>query len=497
MFKRHEKNVHIGFVALASALFVLACWMRWRALDVPFDRDSYDEGVYWQSLRSLAHGHTLYEQIFFAQPPAFLLLIYPVYLIFGQSLLAARMGIALLSLCGLLGALLVGKVLRGNAGALLALLLLIVSPFYLTGSQTLQADVPSTALMLLALALAYLWWEHPTGLGGYVLAILTGSLLALSILCKLFALADLVPIGLLMIAHLWRTRQQPAGKRLAYSGSLLALACALLLTCLLFLLPFSGSFSSLWDQVITFHTAAIASTASTTKDNLHVLWQALATPLGMFALYGTLVSFARRDWRVLPLITWFIAICYLLWQQLPLFQHHLVTLVPPLVLLAMMSLVPFPVIHGPSRLWFYVGNSIAIIALCMTIVYFLPILRTTYQGAQQQVNSTDTHMILRVAHDLDVVTQPDQLVITDAQFLVAKANRSTPPQLVDTSFVRIHSGYLSNAQLIQISRQSSVHTVLFYTGRLYQMREFYLWVGQHFQKVRDYGSGRELWSKID
>src|SRR5579864_5430072 len=103
------------FFVVVLALLALAGWMRWHTLDVPFDRDSYDEGVYWQSLRSLAQGYTLYGQIFYSQPPAFLLSVYPVYRIFGQSILAARVAIALLSLCGLLGALFVGKVLRGNA----------------------------------------------------------------------------------------------------------------------------------------------------------------------------------------------------------------------------------------------------------------------------------------------------------------------------------------------------------------------------------------------
>jgi len=416
---------------------------------------------------------------------------------------------------------------------LLALLLLVVSPLYLTESQTLQADAPSTALMLLALGLAYLWWDHPVGLAGYALAVLTASMLALSILSKLFGLADLVPIGLLVLAHLWRTRQQPARKRLASSGSLLAGACALLLTGLLFIVPFSGSFSPLWDQVITFHTAAKAQSATTTWDNLQALLQVLATPLGAFAFYGALISLVRRDWHVLPLIAWFFAIFCLLWQQLPLFPHHLVTLVPPLVLLAMMSLLRYPrtdrrkgenLTSSPDvgdfnrtianksgryrtgarvgglprpRPYIPYGNGIAVMALCLTIVYVVPIIRGTYQRAQQQAHGMDTQMGHQVARDLDAVTRPDQLVITDAPFLAAEANRSTPPQLVDTSLVRIQSGYLSNAQLIQISRQERVHAVLFYTGRLYQMGEFYLWVSQHFRKVQSYGNEQELWAKME
>jgi 4-amino-4-deoxy-L-arabinose transferase-like glycosyltransferase len=492
----YEKKRHIGFVIVIFALFALACWMRWHSLDVPFDRDSYDEGVYWQSLRSLAEGHTLYRQVFYSQPPAFLPSVFPAYLIFGQSILAARIGIVLLSLCGLLGALFVGKVLRGNGGALVALLLLVVSPLYLTESQTLQADAPSAALMVLALGLAYLWWEHPTGLAGYALAILTAIILVLSILTKLFGFADLVPISLLTVMHLWRIRQQPAGKRFAYSGSLLVGAAALVLTSLLLVILFNGSFSQLWDQVITFHTTAKAHSTLSARNNVGPLMRALLTPLGALALYGTLVSFVRRDWRVLPLIVWLLAILYLLWQQVPLFPHHLVILVPPLVFLATLSLNPLPFIRDFSRLRVYLANGVTIIALCVTIVYFLPMIMSNYQKAQQQVNEVDTQRDLQVAGDLDAVTRPDQLVITDAQFLVAQANRSTPPELVDTSLVRIESNYLSDEQVIRIAERSSVHTVLFYTGRLYHLERFHLWVSQRFQKIHDYGNGRELWIKI-
>ena len=167
------------------ALFIAGIWMRLHLLDVPFDRDSYDEGVYWQSLRSMSTGALLYQRIFNSQPPFFLLSIYPIYALFGQTIWSARLGIAIISLFGFLGALLLGKALAGRLGMILALLLLVTNPFYLTASQTLQADGPATALALLAVGLAYLWWETPDGTIGYCLAALTGTTLALSILTKL------------------------------------------------------------------------------------------------------------------------------------------------------------------------------------------------------------------------------------------------------------------------------------------------------------------------
>jgi len=47
------------FLLLSLALFGLGLWMRLYDLGAPFDRDGYDEGVYWQSLRAIAAGGRL------------------------------------------------------------------------------------------------------------------------------------------------------------------------------------------------------------------------------------------------------------------------------------------------------------------------------------------------------------------------------------------------------------------------------------------------------
>ncbi|GAC1690870.1 MAG: hypothetical protein NVS9B9_13070 [Ktedonobacteraceae bacterium] len=102
--------------------------------------------------------------------------------------------------------------------------------------------------------------------------------------------------------------------------------------------------------------------------------------------------------------------------------------------------------------------------------------------------------------DLQSVTRPNQLVVTDAQFLVGLANRSTDPQLVDTSNVRVNTGYLTPQQLITEAAQPNVHAVLFYTGRLLRMKHvglFYAWLMKHYHRVHNYYPGKELWIKIE
>src|SRR3989442_8223662 len=127
------------------AVVVAAVVMRSYELGLPFDRDGYDEGVYWQTLRAMSAGHALYQGIFYSQPPFFILSTFPGYVLFGGSLWSARLDIALVSLFGLLGAFLLGKALPGRLGAVAALLLLVVNPLYLAQSPTIEAELSSPA----------------------------------------------------------------------------------------------------------------------------------------------------------------------------------------------------------------------------------------------------------------------------------------------------------------------------------------------------------------
>src|SRR2546429_7460109 len=106
----------ILFWGVLVALLDLAFGMRLYGLGLPFDRDGYDEGVYWQTLLSMRAGYTLYQQIFYSQPPFFMYSTYPFYILFGGTLWSARFGIALVSLLGLAGAYLMGKSIGGGFG---------------------------------------------------------------------------------------------------------------------------------------------------------------------------------------------------------------------------------------------------------------------------------------------------------------------------------------------------------------------------------------------
>ena len=493
---RFQSLLNLCFWAAVLALVVGAVLTRLYQLGVPFDRDSYDEGVYWQSLRAMLEGQSLYHNIFYSQPPMFLLSVYPSFALFGGTLWSARFGIVLLCLLGFVGVGVLGKALTGRLGILAALLLLLVDAFYLHESQTLQAEGPSVAFTLLAIGFAFLWWQQPDGKRGICWAALAGLTLILSIFAKLLAISTLVPIAMLLLARIWQIwRKQPGTSSRNWWPILAGVGLAVLAT-LAIMLPFVGSFQQFWADAVTFHEAAAKVAPGTTSGNFQLMQPALFSLLGLAALYGTLTAFLRRDWRVLPLLAWLLVTAYLLLRQYPLFWHHMVALEPPFIALAVLG-VAKPA--GYQALFARVKQSeLAPVVTALGIILILVTSAYTFQKDVSAYRTTDhtstSSSVLfneHVANDLGHAITPEQWVITDDQFVAALASRSTPPSLVDTSFVSIMTGFVSIPQLEQTALNPRVHAVLFFTGRL--PSSFHAWVSKNFHRLYSYGKNRELW----
>ncbi|TMD48492.1 MAG: phospholipid carrier-dependent glycosyltransferase [Chloroflexi bacterium] len=403
-----------------------------------------------------------------------------------------------------MGAFLLGKALSGCLGAIAALLLAVVDPLYLAQSQTMQAEASSAAFSFLAMGLALFWWKYPSGKRGLLLAVLTGVTVALSILSKLLGVALLIPTGMFMLTRLWQISAptKTMNSYIAIAAGILAF----LLTTILVMLPFLGSFQAMVASVITFHTDAASMLSNNPQfsqsGNLLKVESALTTLLALTALYGTAAALLRQDWRVLPLLGWLLATAFLLWRQVPLFSHHFVSLTPPLIALSVMG------IADPSAYRRVFSTSlVSKVAIFLTWATVLLILLTAVLDARQDriyyrnaaASSVDgtAQLEARVAANLRAAIAPDQQVVTDGQFVAALANRDTPPALVDTSMVRIETHYLTLGQLESIASQPQVHAVLFFTGRFHlpNVAAFHAWVARHFRLLRNYGGGRELWGR--
>lgn len=497
---------------LALAVGVGGALLRLNGLATPVD--SYDEGVYLASLRSLAAGHQLYSQVYSAQPPLFLLALLPVYRLFGQTLLAARLGVFAFALVGLWAAWRLGCELAGPRAGLIALALLAFDPVTLAQARSVQAEAPALAVMLAGLAAAAAYRRRP--LRRY--AALAGALLMASLLIKLFTVPALAPTlwllwwpsgGLMSLAAWGRARRWPA--RAAWGAwwravrpATLAFAAGGGVALALTALPVAGDLGVAWRQVIGLHVGAEGTFGASRAGNLGLVlgtWWEL--PLAALGLAAGVLGWARRAWDGAMLAAWGLLCVIVLVLQAPLFAHHLALLPPPFALAAAL----LPDIAGlptrmPGRLRAALGNATATLgqpearltSLALAAALVLGVVTCIAQQAYQQAHPPLT--TLAVAGDLASFTQPGDLVVTDDQIIADLANRQVPPALVDTSAVRIQSGDLTTAQVIAAASDPRVTAVLWYSGRFDALPGLRAWVAAHFVAVLNYGGGRELYLRL-
>ena len=514
-FLTWEIGILCGILALALAL---------RLWHLSALTDNYDEGVYLASLRAMRSGNALFTQVFSSQPPLFLLSIYPFVWLFGPTMLAARSGVVVFSLIGILAMYLLARQLGGTWAGVAATLLLACDHLFLIQSQSLEAEAPSIALMIAAVAAATYVDRYP-----WQASALSGVFTTLAMLQKLlFPVAASAAIALLFLGQLIIfergqraqtlsglagssriARYLPCRQTIAHAAVLGGIyLLSLLLAVALVFLPYLGHLSAVYQQVVSFHLAAEQSFPSTLSQNWQIIWHNFAAdiPLVVLTLLGVIVGLLRRRWYVLIGGAWTLAALVILLRQAPLFPHHLVLLIPGLALTAAIGLMPAPAtftaeltaLHRrlcrllPSLSRHSTRLTLGVLPV-MLVVGILALNLYTNLDQPLGMPAGDAARLSQVADDLRLLTTPQQSVITDDQYIATLAGRDVPPELVDTSTVRITTGYLTSDQVIAIAQQPQVGAILFYSGRFQSLPAFTAWVVQHFHLARTYGQGQALY----
>lgn len=479
-----------------------------RVLPVNGLSTDYDEGVYWQSLRAMANGQPLFTGVFSSQPPLFLLSLYPLYLAFGQSLAAARLAVTLYSLAGVVAMYFAGRRLAGHWVGLIAALLLAVDPLYVTESHTLQAEAPAIAFEVIAVAFA-LSTVGALGRRRLWLAGCAGVAVGLGIMVKLFDVVALAPVlaylAQPLFATAWDDRGRPrwpTGPELVIGLRRAAPACGVCVAgmcavILMVALPFAANWGAAYDQVIRFHLVAGQTANGSLRGNVSAIAHVRGEyPLWLAAAGGVFLAVVSRRWIAAPIMLWLLVSFALLAQQQPLFQHHIALLVPPLVLLA--GLTPSAFVgastgahgRGAETAIQWAGRVALTLALFAGIAGVFISVKNDSSAAQAVPLNT-----LQVASMVEAITIPSDYVVTDDQYAAGLADRNVPPQLVDTSLVRIQAGYLTAAQLERIITATDTRTILFASGRFDQVPGFRAWVEAHFTAVPQVGDGHMLYVK--
>jgi len=423
----------------------------------------YDEGVYWQSLRAVTAGGLLFSSVYSSQPPGFLVLLTPAHILGGGSIVGDRLGILAFSLAGLIGASRLGDLAGCRWAGLAAVMLLSADPLFFRESVTLQADAPAVALALVAVGLA-VDSRRRTGRSALLLAAGAGALFAISVLTKLLTIPALPAVGILLTAP---AASRGALARLA-SGVLGAAAASAAL-----LLPFAGRWPLVWAQVIglNFHARGLAI------GGIDLSTIELEVPVAVVGVAGFVIALRRAPLLALSGASWAVAAIALLLVHRPLWPHHGLVLMTPLALLGGAT------VHLVRTRRERAGAAVVILMALMLSSALLVHAQQTPDTSRQ-----------RAVTALQRLTAPGEFVITDDQYTVALADRDVPPELVDTSKVRVLSGDLTTAELADIAGRSRVRVILVDDryASLSLLPGFQEWTKEQFPVVKPLGGGRVL-----
>ncbi|MBU0584782.1 MAG: glycosyltransferase family 39 protein [Alphaproteobacteria bacterium] len=314
------KNVLYPLVAALGVIGLVCLLGPWWSV---YEFNS-DEGLNLQKGLLVAQGYSLYSEIWSDQPPVLTYVLAAVQSLFPFSVTAARATI--LAFGALMAASLFRTVARfeGLAAGWIAVLLLACSSLYLELSVAVLIGLPAVALAMLSVDLA----TSATGNARAYRAAGAGVVFGLAVLTKMFALM----IFPALLAGLWlAARNGAAHDRRDGITSTGWFLLAFVATGMAILLAIAG-FAI--DQLIGTHLAARSAPVFDRFGGfakvIEILSEGSSVAFYFTVLFG-IAAFCRRPGSMLlvPLL-WLVAGLLVLGFHRPLWQHHLLILVPPL-----------------------------------------------------------------------------------------------------------------------------------------------------------------------
>jgi 4-amino-4-deoxy-L-arabinose transferase-like glycosyltransferase len=403
----------------------------------------FDEGVYLASLDALHHGQHLGSQVFASQPPGFYALLLAERAVFGPSIEAIRVAMLVLGLVACGSAYYIGRTLSGPLGGFVASA--FVASIAAVGDEALRvrADFPGVAFALLAIALTLAAVRHP-GAAGWAAAALGGVALAASISVKLASVTAVLPVIAIIL------RRGQARLLLGLAGGAVAVGAVLLAL-------YAGVVGPLWTDAVRFHLSAQSAHIHGAP---HDVGGNVARLLGVVANFpspvpwlvlagaiGTVLAWRRRalleSW---PLWLWAALTAVFLVLHRPLWGHDVV---PLRIGLAVASAVGIgALLRERRKLWPAIGTiSVAVI-----------IAMVAYQGGTG--HSDESGGIEWGSEVVRSHTPEGSVVASDLPIIPFYADRREPGNLIDTSWTRIGTGWLTASDFLSTIKRDRVSAVV-------------------------------------
>jgi hypothetical protein len=245
--------------------------------------------------------------------------------------------------------------------------------------------------------------------------------------------------------------------------------------------------SAVWDQAFRYHLEAAGS--RTPVANLGKVAATLAgrdLPLMIAATAVGLAALAGRRRERPPgtvlIGAWLIATVAVLALEHPLWRNHVAHLVPPLALL---------VVAGAGRLPAYRPHLPAGLGLALLLAAVAPYHLLHNAGVLRPRPPTGAEA---AAHHQLADLPAGAWAISDDPGLVWRAGRRTPPDLVDTSVLRLDSGRITAASLARAAAEPQVCGLLVWSERFGRLSDLPTRL-EGYRVAARYGGPRVLYVK--
>ncbi len=443
---------------------------------------SFDDGVYGASAVAMRTGALPFREVFSSQGPLFLPLVW-LFDVLGlrtfdaPRLLSVASGLALvLATWSAARALRLSPAAAGMAAGLVAT---SGSVLWVTGPLT--SDGPGLALAAGAVAAA-LWYRRTPSLR---LALLAGALLGAALSVKSLLLGAAVPVGWALLPN--RRHFAAAVAVAAGVGLVVALPWGL---------------GNVWDQAFRYHLEAAGP--RTPVRNLRKVLSTLGDrdlPVALAALAAAGAAFGAGNWRSFTGIQrkrnagwpgegggglvagWLLATVVVLAAEHPLWRPHVSHLIPPAALLIAVTF------DRVRRRLATAAVVVAAVVACAVVPYHLvhlsEVLWPAPPGPALAAARADLRALPAAA-----------LAISDDPGVVWRAGRRTPPDLVDTSILRIDSGRITATSLARAAAGRDVCAVLVWSHRFGDLTALPDRLRQAgYVPAADYGGPKRLWRR--
>jgi hypothetical protein len=455
---------------------------------------NYDEGVYLMIAWLQTKGFPLYSQVIIAKPPMLFQPIAWLFAVWGPSSTAARcveIGYALLGIAAVAWA---GRLIWQPATGLAAALFLSLEAYYFVYSRKYIGTASSAAVGALAVFFALCF--QASGRRRWLL--LAGVVLSFSLLIKPISL--FVGLLLLWVIIARRRREIPAavaGRHFFFSFpwrevllDCLCVGAAGMILPILCLVVYDGP--AMLRAAVSMPVYQVQRTMYSRITYLLIDYAPHNRPLLLLAALGAIQTIRRRNGLGGTVIVWLVLnLAFTVVTQAQ--QHHLTLLDLPLALLAAQPIGELINLARTRHLRPVPWSGLAAALLLVYYLVALPALLSFYLSERPrgpgQPGDDQRREAIRL---LQEVTTPDQFIVGDDQEVAFEARRMAIPELVDTSFVVIRSGFLTEQAIMQwADRQASAF--IFWTQRLDSFPMLPVWVSSAYVKHEDFGEQQMIY----